>query len=211
MATLILIFAFLSIYHFILEGLVLPTLRTELAFKIINLRSQFISIAFSKQKYSDESIFIISNVMALSVNKFHEHNIFGIFLTVFRKRYAIQRNKLQTKVFNSVTDFSKDSDIQPIMNEYKNIVFYIFLVNTAGWLIYLLPVLPIVILMWLFKFCVRMLPRWKDNTPGVRTIIAFEMDKKNISINKHQNIPVHVDNSSYFNYRSEKEQMLECY
>ncbi|GEM_PF-5884800 len=209
MATLILIFGTLALYHFIMEGLVLPTLKVELIFKIINIKSKFQRIAFRKDKFSDESIYTMSNMMAYSINKFDEHNVFDLLIKS-RKNRRLKKTASGKVIYDNLMSFFHDKELNPIVRKYYKYLTAIFIVNSASWIIYLIPLLPFFIVLLFIKL-LHSTTREKLSSMRIRIILSFELEKKNNFSTTAGNIPIHVENTFASGRSYNREKLAECY
>lgn len=121
-------------FHFIYDGIILPSIRlhfrNELFASRDSLRNLKINGVIAKE--DDIAFSIVEGSINNSLNNLHNLNFSMLRRTPINHERAIQR----LNVVNS----AKNPEITNIFNNVSGVMLRVFVANMGGWLIYILPI-----------------------------------------------------------------------
>ena len=140
MENILLIIVILSIFHFIYEGIVAPTLRVYQRNKLFVLRDKLREIDYQELKGNDKYAYeyierglnnIISNLPKLNSYSFHRY---------------IEKIEKDSKLKKEITTRSEKikqtsiQDLKEIYEEAGKVTYDTVCINSGAWFIYLIPI-----------------------------------------------------------------------
>lgn len=142
MATLFIIFISISLIHFFVQGVIVPTLQLEVKDQLLNLRDKVIDLQLKYKKNSQKTV--LSNLMNSIEKTFmtvecHSVTLFSLFFIKHRGKINSAEFKENSKRRAISIKDSGIPDIENINKEYYRIVKKVFLSQSAGMLLYVLP------------------------------------------------------------------------
>lgn len=153
MATLILIFLVLALFHFVLESTVLPSVRKEISFRLFAKRDELRMLKFDHEKSIGEDVYM---EVQHSINVLQ--NIIPILDlgTVKRVTKNMDADPNAAKAIDKRIELLNNCKVEEIRQIHQKVTNYAFtavLVNSIGWIVYLLPVLiPLIVILIISGF-----------------------------------------------------------
>ncbi len=141
MATSLFILIVLSGYHYFMQTVVIPTWQAELKMRLYRAESHLRDIVKRQPKrIANDIVAELGLMMSRTRETLPYHNLINFVLLVSRSRMndqesdIEQRSSLSTKILDG-----HDTELKGIYMEYISVVKRTFLVNSGGWLLYVLP------------------------------------------------------------------------
>lgn len=141
MTTLFLILLALAFYHFIYEGIIAPSLRFDLRFRMFALRDELRAAKLRHPQQIDGEVF---HYLQRSINNTLRHMGFISLKLIFSARYLNERDQ---EIIEKLERVHKKIDecpvgvVKELRDKHRWLIGYAFLVNSGGWAIYLFPVI----------------------------------------------------------------------
>jgi hypothetical protein len=144
MATILFILFLLSVYHFIYDSILLPSLRLDLRYRLFVNRDKLVKLKIlHNDKISDD----IFNSLYSSINgALNRLPYLSVSLYLDAKKEFESNEQLRNKVEKRIQLINSCpiEEIRKISNATSNITFFAFALNTGSWILYLLPILILV-------------------------------------------------------------------
>lgn len=141
MTTFFLILVALAFFHFVYEGIIAPSLRFDLRFRLFALRDELRAAKLRHPHEVDGEAF---HYLQRSINNTLRHMGFVSLKMVFSVRHLTDRDQEIMERLERVhrkIDNCPVVEVKAIRDRYRWLIGYAFLVNSGGWAIYLLPVI----------------------------------------------------------------------
>lgn len=156
MANLIFILSLLVLWHFIYDGIILPTIRLNLRYKLFTLRDRIRTIKNEKQDKVDNQVFhYLNNSINVSIRYLSSYNI-DLLVKANRE---FKKNPDLNKRVNHNIKFVHDCSDNEVQNIYLKEIKYCalaFISNSGSWLLYFaLIIIPILIFSMILYFIVK--------------------------------------------------------
>ncbi len=140
MITLILIFTFLVLWHFVYQSILLPTIRLKLRFELFKIRDKIRNLKISyNEGFPDEAFrFTESSINSLLLN-LH----FLEFSTLFEAKRIFNSDKKVAARIEKIEELFSNCSIEEINkshSEISNIFIFTLLANSGSWIIFIIPV-----------------------------------------------------------------------
>lgn len=133
----------LAILHFIYESIVLPTLRLKLRFKLFELRDSLYRMAIEDKINSNDKNF---EHIEKSIDNTIRHLPYMTFSTVYEAGVFYKNNPEIKKEVEKKIDAIENIKNEALKNIHHKCIQYSInslLLNSASWIIYVLPILII--------------------------------------------------------------------
>ena len=140
MSYLFIIAMVLAAWHFIYDGIILPSIRLMLKNRLFEIRDRLRTHKIKSGNNIDINAF---NIVHSGVNNIISRVSHIDIQTNFKIKQALKDNPdLLDKLKKRIDTISscKDEELKSIFKETNSVVRMAFLANTGGWFIYLLPV-----------------------------------------------------------------------
>lgn len=124
-------------FHFIYDGIILPSIRLHFRNELFSLRDKLRSIEINGgvTKEDEISFSIVESSVNNSIKKLHAFNF--VNLNKASKIEGIQEKATERlKVISN----SKNKEILNIFSQASEVTFHVFIANMGGWAIYILPI-----------------------------------------------------------------------
>ncbi len=151
LSVLILLFALFSAFHFVYEGIVLPTLRTRLRFKLFALRDNLRRAKIQLGSQVEDSVFLYLERSINSSIRFLEHLDLE---TMYAARRFIESNPAlleDVKRRMKTLDECPVEEIRAIRSEHRTIVQEALAANGLALLAYIVPIVVAVVFLQRIK------------------------------------------------------------
>lgn len=140
MATLIIATVFLALFHFLYDGIILPSIRQHLRNKLFALRDKLRMEYINGLDKQDIEAF---NLTHEAINNF-VNRLPMLTITVRAEIEVAIKNdhKLKEKVNKrrAILESCQSAKIKEINESINKILLEAFIANSGGWLVYLIPV-----------------------------------------------------------------------
>lgn len=162
MTTVFFIFVGLAIFHFFWEGIIAPSVRMEIRYKLFKMRD---SIRMLKMQYGEE----FDDELFYSLQRMLNHQIALLHHATIMDFYRIYKNTDPHKLEINVERQEKliqdcpISEVQEIWKKTIATALLALIVNSGGWLVYIIPPILLVIGYSSIKRCVKLLLGLSDN------------------------------------------------
>jgi hypothetical protein len=137
---LLLIFAALALTHFVYDGILAPSFRASYRLKLFALRDRLRKLKWEQgDKLSDEVFFDLQSSINYSVGRLKQVDL----RLIKNARMAFERDeRLRKQVERSIAIFDACpiQELHRIRFEYLNVLDNVVMVNSGGWIPYLIPV-----------------------------------------------------------------------
>lgn len=152
MDILILIIAACAFLHFIYEGIVAPSIRTKLRNDMFELRDELRNLHISKDDRCSREAFEIAHT---GVNQYLDrlHAVTISFMRRFREAYKDADFRADVERRQMVLNSCESTELRKIVASANSRIELALFANSAGWLIYLVPVA-------LLGICIKAITRW---------------------------------------------------
>lgn len=138
METAIVILAFLALYHFIVDSILVPTERLKLRCKIFKLRDSLRKLKDEKgSEISDSAYLYVQHSLNAGINILPNINFWLIYDVNNRIEHDAH---LQRAVEGRIEAIRNSTELIKISSKLNNYMFTAMLVNTMAWSIYVLPI-----------------------------------------------------------------------
>lgn len=139
MATLILIFAALAAIHFVYDGIIAPSLRLDLRFRLFKLRDQVRVLRIDQgHQFTEEAYEILEGTINCAIRVLPWTNM-ELFWEAQRAVDGDPKLRAAIDERSRILDSCNFPEVQEIRHEINRIGMTAFQVNSAGWFIYLFP------------------------------------------------------------------------
>lgn len=140
MKWLLLFLVAMAFYHFIYEGIIAPSVRLNLRFKLFRLRDRLRELCENDRELLTTYVYSIAEESINSAIKALPRFNFGMLVKA--ERSIQQDENLREEMLRRVAaiDGSDCEEVKHIMNDTNSTLMAAFLVNVAGWVPYLIPV-----------------------------------------------------------------------
>jgi hypothetical protein len=162
MTTVFFIFVGLVIFHFFWEGIIAPSVRMEIRYELFKMRDSIRMLKIQHDEKFDDQLFY-------SLQRMLNHGIALLHHATIMDFYRIYKNTDPHKLEINVERQEKlirdcpISEVQDIWKRTVGITVLALIVNSGGWLVYIVP--PI--LLWFgyssVKRCVKLLFGLSEN------------------------------------------------
>lgn len=140
MAIFLIILMFLTICHFIYNGIILPSIRIHLRNKLFILRDELRNIKLIKRQNCDDKAFkLIHDGINTYLNRLPllTMDLKVSFEEEYKKNISLQK-EIQHR--RSIIENCGDENLKAIFYKANEVLGYAFIANLGGWFIYLIPV-----------------------------------------------------------------------
>ncbi len=175
MSWLIFFMCFIAAAHGIYEGILAPSFRMKARFDVFELRDSLRSECAESTAFT-----IIQEQMNIAISAMPNYNI----TTSYRAFRAVGHDKkLKDEIQRRITavDTCQDEQLQKIARRLSRIMRCVFLVNIAGWFLYLIP---IAIVAGAFGY-VRRITKVILNLPDTLLVKFFGIKSDGVSLSAH--------------------------
>ena len=153
-AFLIVVLFTLALYHWAYESAIAPSLRLGARYKLFALRDELRSFSAQRGIQLDHAaIRLLEESINSSIEYMREIN-FGLALAFKRRCTSDESFRKRVERRYSVIESCRDPEFQAFRKRYEYIFGKITMINTGGWLIYVVPI-AVIIVFW--KTLCRML------------------------------------------------------
>ena len=139
MVTALYIFLAISLFHFIYQTFLLPTLRLELRFKLFTLRDKLRRIKLEKgAELDDKVMYDLEKMININIKSLPFFDFAALYQT---NKYFEKNPKANSKV-ETRKKYLDESSLQEVKDIYKENVRLFLLtiaINSGGWIIYIVP------------------------------------------------------------------------
>ena len=149
MATTFFVLFCLGVFHFVYEGIILPSIRMNLRFKLFSLRDRVRNLKVEcGTALNDEIYHLLENSINTTIKFLHRVDVSAV---VDAHRTIETDEELRKRAGNRKALFDKCqiAEVRDIEHEHFVIWMYAFSANMGGWFIYFLP--PVLCLMFIGK------------------------------------------------------------
>lgn len=147
MATLIIAIAFLALFHFLYDGIILPSIRQHLRNRLFALRDKLRLEYINGIDKQDIEAF---NLTHEAINNF-VNRLPMLTISVYAEIEVAIKNdhKLKEKVNKrrAILENCKSPKIKEVNESINKILFDAFIANSGGWMIYLIP-MAVLLTIW---------------------------------------------------------------
>jgi len=152
--TLLLILVALSLFSYIYDGIILPSIRMNLRFELFKLRDEVRTVSLEHKKEIDREVHLLQDNINIAVNLLHQLNVDFLFKA---QRVFEENRSLQKKVSERVTLIEECSveDIRRIKKRVTKVVRYAFFANSGSLFLFLLPAIITFALMSQLKYLIK--------------------------------------------------------
>ncbi len=140
MSILIIAIMIISAWHAIFEGIVAPTIRVRLRFLMFEIRDELRKLKIDRGNQFGDKAFMM---MEESVNNVIRLMAKITITKVISAQRVLAGDESLTKSVEAriaLLDSCKIDQLQDLRRRSANVFMWAFLVNSAGWAIYLIPV-----------------------------------------------------------------------
>lgn len=142
----IFIFFFLSVYHFVLEGIILPSFRRDLRYNLFGIRDRLRRLKFElRDEFSEEDFYKAHQYINSTINLLPYMTI----SFVAKVKDAIESDEeLMRKIRKRTLELQscEVAEVRSLIDQASQQLVYALLANLSGWTIYLLPFIVIFVL-----------------------------------------------------------------
>ncbi len=136
----------LAIWHFIWEGMLLPTIRMHLRYKLFNLRDQIRNLKYEMNDDFDSKTFHeVQHYINASINLLPVISPFLLFESM--RRYS-DDDQFRSRIEATLHALKAidNADIEKVLTQTTKLTLQALLYNMGGWIPYAAPFLPIILL-----------------------------------------------------------------
>jgi len=150
MAILFLIIAFFAILHFVLESILVPSGRQSLRFDLFEIRDRLRQVKAEYGKVLDTEVYrFLEGSINNTLRHMHLINI-SVIIDVAKKINSNPDLKKEIQKRSEILNRCQLEEIKKIQKDYVQAFGKIVALNSMGWLIYLIPFIPII---FFYKKC----------------------------------------------------------
>lgn len=138
----------LSLFHFLYDAILLPSIRLDLRYRLFKVRDSLVNMKIEHGEKINDDVF---NTLFFSINStINRLPYFSISLFIGAKKEFEKNPYLRNKVDKRVQliNSCEIKELKNISRQNNDLAFLAFSLNAGAWLIYLLPIL---ILLYLVK------------------------------------------------------------
>lgn len=140
MATILFVLMLLSITHFVIESVIVPSARIELRYKLHAIRDNFRKLKFDNDVLINDATFQkLDYAFSKSIRMVPQINLKMLYNLII-SRQLIESNDNDYFINLPV-------EVKTLMLKNLEYVFKAFLVNSLGWIIYLMPIIVIYLIL----------------------------------------------------------------
>jgi hypothetical protein len=163
MSILFIILFAMSVFHFVYEGIIIPSLRLSLRFKLFAIRDQLRRFK-AENEISDEIFFLLNDSINNAI-RLIPHVTLGVVVKALKDLIdnAELRRKVEAKI--ALIENCGIKELQQIRQASNDVMRKAFLANSFAFMIYLLPISAIVALSSLVIKKVKNLFKYLMNMP----------------------------------------------
>lgn len=131
-------------FHFIYEGIIAPSLRFNLRFKLFGLRDDLRRLKVGKGgELSDEVFNVMQGVINNTITLLHRTNLDLIVRAeIDLEEDAALRKRVQKR--RELLDACPLEEVQRIRKEAGTAMYRAVLINSGGWFVYIVPVFVLI-------------------------------------------------------------------
>lgn len=140
MEYVILILFLLAAFHFVYNGIVLPTLRFHLRNKLFAVRDEIRNLKIERRDKCDAAAF---KLLHDGINNYlpRLHMLTLSFQVDFQRQYANDQSfRKRVDERRKVIENCSDHDFKQIAKEANEILEWTFVANMGGWFVYVVPI-----------------------------------------------------------------------
>lgn len=145
MSTLLLVILIFSIWHFVYEGIILPSLRLKLRFKLFVLRDRMRELkTIHGNKFSDEVYYELQDSVNTTIRVLHRINI----VTVFNASRAFEENEGLRLIVSKRNELIKScpiAEVRDISDQNSLIIREVLFANFGSWMVYIVPAVLVIV------------------------------------------------------------------
>ena len=126
-------------FHFIYDGIILPSIRLHLRNQLFIVRDELRDLRISGKVIKEDqgSFALVEISINTSLKNLHSFNFVNLNKALKAKDKEIEEKSAEN--FECITN-SKNKELHSIFIRVSEITFYAFVANMGGWLIYFLPI-----------------------------------------------------------------------
>lgn len=179
METIIFFFIILSVYHYVMESLVLPVLKNEIRYKLVSLRDKLYMLKIKKQGNITKEIFNdLERSIGFTHNYIDQFNLIDYALTISKLK---KDQKVMAEVERDMIAIeNQGSAVKEILYKFTKYSKYAFVINAGSWLLYVFPFF-LIYLIYQFIKSFR-LPFYKDPVVIASQLGFVYEERKNIQL-----------------------------
>jgi hypothetical protein len=171
MATVLFILILLAGYHFVIENIILPVMRDELKCRFVALRDKLIMLKI-QDRISDNVFNQLNIIICTSANNIHHFDLFNLAAPSGKK----PRHRIKSEELFEFLSNSQDKEIKSLFNMIIRYAGKAFVINSIAWILYIIPLLPLFIVVILSYTGLRRLVKKK------KTISRYAKAKRVLDI-----------------------------
>lgn len=140
MSTVFAIVVLIAIFHFVYDGIVLPSIRLILRNRLFALRDEIRTLKIDPSSQFDKAAFkLVHDGINTYLNRLPQINLGTTARIIESIKHDDQiRKKIEER--EQVIKNCDDQDIKDIFYKANRILGYAFVANSGGWFIYLIPI-----------------------------------------------------------------------
>jgi hypothetical protein len=127
-----------ALLHFVWQGIVAPSMRLELRFRIFALRDKLRRLKLADQPLNDEAFTTAEDALIAALRVLYEIDI-PLLVHCDSLVAADQKFKEQVQKRMEIIKCSNSSELEDIMNDLRKQVERAAVINSGGWILYVLP------------------------------------------------------------------------
>ncbi|MDB5278831.1 MAG: hypothetical protein JWR61_3786 [Ferruginibacter sp.] len=188
MATLFFIVILLSVYHFVMETLVLPALKEELRFKLLKLRSKLCNLKLqAKDKLDGKTFSDLDAAIVFNHNHMDSLNLVDFMTTM---KSIKNDRKLIAQADSDIKRIENMNlpEAKAIFEKFNKYFILTLAVNCGAWGLYFLPIIPFILLTRLMKRF------WRKSDRRAKNLAFVISEKRHFPAEEPHAIRVNVTN-----------------
>lgn len=145
LVVLFFVFAGLAIFHFWWDGIIAPSVRLEMRYELFKMRDSLRRLKIDHGEQVNDELFDVLQHMLNNELAFLHRATFGNLYFAY-KRYGDKEDlKLGFEKFTKLVEESHLDEVKAIAHRSSLIVVCALIVNSGGWLVYVVPILLLAI------------------------------------------------------------------
>jgi hypothetical protein len=160
MSYFLIIFLLLCAYHFILDGIIAPSFRLSIRYKLFALRDELRRVKIEQGEKLDDSVFQISDeAMCRSINNLSNLTIYSLFMN---KKHIKANENLRQELNQRISKIEncKNLRIKELNDRAAVYSAKALLVNSWAWALYLFPIVIVLLILIQLGFFVFKMNSW---------------------------------------------------
>lgn len=144
MTVLFYVFVVLAIYHFVWEGIIAPSVRLEIRYELFELRDRLRRIKIEQGNSLNDELFTrlqrsINKEIALLQNA-DIRSLYYAYTKLYDKKDVLD----EIETFDRLVEECSIEEVRNIRHKSIGALAHAFVINSGGWLIYIIPVFLII-------------------------------------------------------------------